>query len=145
MSTDPGTLVGIAVYVTELDRTISFYREVLGLELVERTADYAVLSRGASELSLVVVPPEVASSILVTKPPQVREETPIKPCFLVDSVERAAAAAFVAGGGAKPVESAWDFRGLRHLDGFDPEGNVVQFVERLRSGSHDDSAPRVTA
>lgn len=145
MHTDRGTLAGVAIYVVDLDRSVAFYREALGLAVVEEDDDFIVLSRGANELNLVAVPPDVASSIQITTPPEVREETPIKPSFLVDSIDAAAAAAVAAGGGAKPVGEAWEFRGKRHLDGFDPEGNVVQFVERLRSGSRDVPAPHVTA
>jgi catechol-2,3-dioxygenase len=34
------------------------------------------------------------------------------------------------GGYLKPLEGAWHFRGCVVLDGWDPEGNVVQFKQR---------------
>ena len=35
-----------------------------------------------------------------------------------------------AGGQLDPTDSAWEFRGYRHVDCLDPEGNVVQLRER---------------
>jgi hypothetical protein len=36
-----------------------------------------------------------------------------------------------AAGQLDPAGQAWDFRGRRHLDGLDPEGNVVQLRQAL--------------
>jgi hypothetical protein len=39
------------------------------------------------------------------------------------------AAAKATGGHLKPLKQAWRFRGFVVLDGWDPEGNIVQFKQ----------------
>jgi catechol 2,3-dioxygenase-like lactoylglutathione lyase family enzyme len=126
-------LAGTVIYVKDVSRAVDFYSAVLGVDVVERGDRFAVLSLGSAELNLVAMPTDVVESIVLTEPPAIREETAVKPSFLVPSLAGAAAAAHARGGGADPLARAWAFRGHRHLDGFDPEGNVIQFVERLDS------------
>jgi catechol 2,3-dioxygenase-like lactoylglutathione lyase family enzyme len=122
-----GELRGVVLYAGDIERMAEFYARVLGLSVVERTDSYVVLSGGRSDVSIVAVPDAVASGEPVYS--DVRERTPIKPSFRVASLASVVTAARMHGGGTKPLSTAWEFRGLRHLDGFDPEGNVVQFVE----------------
>jgi len=130
-----GDLSGVVFYAGDVDRLARFYAAVLGLAVVDRADGYAVLNGGGGDVSIVAVPPAVAATLRLQEPPEIREETPVKPSFRVPSLAAAAAAALEHGGGTKPLDTAWDFRGLRHLDGFDPEGNVVQLVEPLDPGS----------
>jgi predicted enzyme related to lactoylglutathione lyase len=60
-----------------------------------------------------------------------REESAIKPAFFVASLAEVVTLATAHGGSIRPLSTAWEFRGLRRLDGFDPEGNVVQLVEPI--------------
>jgi predicted enzyme related to lactoylglutathione lyase len=116
------------VYVVDLDRTSEFYAEVAGLEVLERVdGDYAVLAGPAYELSLVVVPADVAAGIELTDPPQRREEVPVKLSFPVASLDDAAAAAASLGGAVDGQRR--EFRGWRHCHGADPEGNVISVRE----------------
>ncbi len=69
--------------------------------------------------------------ITITKPPSVREDTPLKPAFVVKDLEVVRAAALATGGHLKPLDAAWQIRGATVLDGWDPEGNVVQFKQPL--------------
>ena len=73
----------------------------------------------------------------IASPPDVREETPFKPSFLVPSLEAVRAAAAAAAGQLKPAGSEWRFRGYVHLDGWDPEGNVVQFRQLVSASDPD--------
>jgi hypothetical protein len=84
-------------------------------------------------LTIVQAPEAIAAEIVIETPPVRREETPIKCSFLVGDLARVRAEAEETGGGLLPDEQAWDWRGQRHLDGFDPEGNVVQFRVRLKA------------
>ncbi|MCU0494530.1 MAG: hypothetical protein MUD01_23330, partial [Chloroflexaceae bacterium] len=68
-----------------------------------------------------------AAQVEIASPLVVREETPMKCSFLVGDFAALRAAALATGGGLKPAEAAWRWRGALHLDGWDPEGNVVQF------------------
>ena len=125
--------VAIGAVVRTLGGPATYARELVRALLRRRPPDlhYVVLTDGVAELSVVAVPPEVAAQLRIDRPPQIREETPFKPVFQVRSLTEAADAASAGGGGTQPWDTAWDFRGYRRLDGFDPEGNVVQLAERL--------------
>ena len=72
-------------------------------------------------------PEALVAEVHIATPPERREATPIKCSFLVDDLARVRTEAEATGGGLLPDEQAWEWQGQRHLDGFDPEGNVVQF------------------
>ncbi len=67
----------------------------------------------------------------ISVPPVVRDGTPIKCSFWVENLQHVKTEAEAAGGATKPVSAAWRWRGQLHLDGHDPEGNVVQFRTRV--------------
>ena len=117
----------VVVYAKDIAKVAEFYRQTLNAVSVEETSGFIVLARNALELSVVRIPHEIAETIIIASPPVLREETPVKCSFLVPDFDAVRAAAIATGGGLGPLESAWSWRGLLHLDGFDPEGNVVQF------------------
>ena len=53
----------------------------------------------------------------------------MKPTFVVDDLEVVRASAKANGGYLKPIKQAWRIRGFVVLDGWDPEGNVLQFKQ----------------
>ena len=79
-----------------------------------------------------VINADIAARIELSSPPVVREDTPQKFSFLVASLAEAAQTAAAVGGSFPPPDAAWSWRGMRHLDGHDPEGNVVQLRELAR-------------
>jgi catechol-2,3-dioxygenase len=118
------------LYVRRLDPMCSFYHECFGLEVAETADDYRVLESDAWTLSLVVVPDAVAATLpAASVPPARREETPIKLAFQVPSIEGLRPVMASLGGEMDPAETQWEFRGQRHCDGLDPEGNVVHITE----------------
>jgi len=123
---------GAILYVKDLIVMRAFYEECFGLSAVEPGGhDFCVLASDDWDLSLVVVPKAIAATLVITDPPERREESPVKLAFEVASIEELRPVVNGSGGHAEPAESAWDFRGFRHLDCLDPEGNVVQLRERL--------------
>jgi predicted enzyme related to lactoylglutathione lyase len=76
------------------------------------------------------IPRKYASGIKIARPPLPREDTPFKPTFIVASLEAVRHAAAATGGCLKPADAAWNFRGCTVLDGWDPEGNIIQFRQR---------------
>lgn len=66
----------------------------------------------------------------ITKPPVVREDAPIKLSFRVDDIERARPMIQRLGGDLKESGAAWAWRETKHLDGWGPEGNVIQMRQR---------------
>jgi hypothetical protein len=53
----------------------------------------------------------------------------LKPTFVVSSLAQVRQAVEATGGYLKPEAGARHFRGHVGLDGWDPEGNVVQFKQ----------------
>jgi predicted enzyme related to lactoylglutathione lyase len=128
-------MAGAAViYVQNLDPMAAFYQGCFGMSAAESDERYRVLESRDWNLSLVLMPAEISASIVMTSPPQRRAGTPVKLAFDVDSIEAASPVIGRAGGQVDPLTSAWDFRGFRHLDCLDPEGNVVQLRQRLPAG-----------
>jgi len=53
----------------------------------------------------------------------------MKPAFVVESLENVRTACEKTNGGLKPASDIWDIRGAKVLDGWDPEGNIIQFKQ----------------
>lgn len=121
---------GVVIFAKNKKRVSAFYRGTLDLVAFEEAASHDVLRGHGLEVVVHAIPKRYATSIQISKPPQLREDTPIKPSFFVASLDAVRVAAQGTGGGLKPVEAAWHFRGATVLDGHDPEGNVVQFKQR---------------
>lgn len=115
------------IYAKNKDTVAEFYRSTLSLTVEEADAGFTLLTGPGIELSVVQIPEQIARTFSVASPPEVRESTPLKCSFLVSSFEAVRQAAARTGGSLKPLEAAWSWRGALHLDGNDPEGNVVQF------------------
>ncbi|MBK9516896.1 MAG: glyoxalase/bleomycin resistance/dioxygenase family protein [Anaeromyxobacter sp.] len=117
------------VFALDLERLTRFHEEVLSLRPVERGPHHAVLEAPGHQVVLHAIPPEIASGLEVTRPPQRREEAAIKPFFPVASLAAARAVAASLGGVVDPSDREWAGGGFRACDGHDPEGNVIQLRE----------------
>lgn len=120
----------LVVYAKDKERVSRFYRATLGLEAVESEASYDRLVGNGIELIVDAIPAPLAASIHVTRPPQPRDETPFKPVFECADLRVVRRAARATGGALKPARASWRWNGRILLDGWDPEGNIVQFAER---------------
>jgi predicted enzyme related to lactoylglutathione lyase len=119
-----------AVYAHDAARLAAFYEQALGLQRLEAGASFVLLGAAGLELAVVQVPPAVAATFSIDTPPQLREDTPLKLSLRVADIEALRTAITAQGGGLKPPEAAWSWRGARHLDGWDAEGNVFQLRQR---------------
>ena len=115
------------IFAKDVDRVAAFYAAVLDAKIGERDEDYVVIDADGIELVVHRVSLAAAARIEITRPPALRANAAIKPVFAVASVEKARAAAAAHGGAVKPAEEEWTMRGEQVCDGFDPEGNVIQF------------------
>jgi predicted enzyme related to lactoylglutathione lyase len=120
------------LYVKDLRLMRTFYERCFGLLVAEPVdEDFCVLASDDWELSLVAMSAATAATFVVTDPPGRRESFPVKLAFAVPSIEGLHPAVTGAGGQLDPIGSAWEFRGQRHLDCLDPEGNVLQLRQRV--------------
>ncbi|RZI56115.1 MAG: hypothetical protein EOP14_05990 [Pseudomonas sp.] len=115
-----------SIYAKDAKRLASFYADVLGLSPAEEGLSYILLASNQLELAIVQAPERIAQSVEVATPPRVREETPIKISFLVSDIEQIRQRVETLGGLLKEASLAWSWRGVIHIDGHDPEGNVFQ-------------------
>ncbi|MGI8509778.1 MAG: VOC family protein [Gemmatimonadaceae bacterium] len=120
----------LVIYAQDIARVAEFYERTLSRPVMEQDARFIVVGDSAMEVAIVRMPEALVAANPLGSPPRVREETPLKPSFLVDDLDGVVAAAAATGGGTKPITAAWQWRGQLHLDGHDPEGNPVQFRTR---------------
>ena len=120
---------GAIVYAKDLRRVAQFYAAVADLEIVHEVADHVVLESETHELVVVAIPAAIAARIVITSPPERRENTALKLSFAVPSLAEAREAAKAAGGELNPPAKEWSFQGMRVCDGCDPEGNIIQLRE----------------
>jgi len=120
---------GAVLFAKDLPRMAKFYEELLHLSVAVADRDKVVLESAEFLLVVHAVPPEVAESITITSPPELRTNVPIKLFFPVASLAEARAKASSLGGALYPSHKEWGGRGFRACDGYDPEGNIVQLRE----------------
>lgn len=123
---------GCVIFAKDIQTMSAFYQSVLNMKPVETKDTHHVLSNGVIELVIHGIPKKIADSILIKTPPDIREATAIKPAFVVESLEQVRRACEETNGGIKPPENAWSIRGALVIDGWDPEGNVIQFKQFSR-------------
>jgi hypothetical protein len=121
---------GLVVFAKNKKRVSNFYATTLDLAVEESDSSHDLLRGRGYEVVIHSIPKKYAATISITSPPEPRDETPFKPTFVVLSLARVRAAAEAAGGYLKPEAGAWHFRGCTVIDGWDPEGNIVQFKQR---------------
>lgn len=124
-------LVQVILFAVDLSRMETFYRQELGLALVEGSpADgWIRLDAGGCVLALHAIPEPIAAGIQIEDPPRPRADTPLKLAFHVDDIEASCRAL------AKAGAIMYDIRrsdGVAMCDGLDPEGNVFQITTRAR-------------
>lgn len=120
-------LQGLVIFAKNKELVSSFYQQALGLKLEESDKTHDLLVGQGHEVVVHAISKAYANSIEIATPPVPRDETPMKPTFVVEDLEVVRSAAKATGGFLKPLKQAWKFRGFVVLDGWDPEGNIVQF------------------
>jgi predicted enzyme related to lactoylglutathione lyase len=120
---------GLVVFAKNKKLVSSFYQQALGLEIHESDSSHDLLRGHGYEVVVHTIPRKYAAGITIARPPEPRDETPFKPTFVVPSLIQVRSAAETTGGHLKPEAAAWHFRGHIVLDGWDPEGNIVQFKQ----------------
>jgi predicted enzyme related to lactoylglutathione lyase len=117
------------IFAKDVAVLAQFYREVAEMTEVNSDQDKVVLDEHGFQLVIHGIPEIIAESIAISTPPAVREETPIKICLPVMTIEAARSKAAKLGGQVAPKAQEWSARGFRACDAYDPEGNVFQVRE----------------
>lgn len=122
----PTPLPAVVVFVADVARLTTFYRELAQMTLVHAAPDHAVLEIDGLQLVIHGLPPGVADVPTPGQALYVREDSYVKLCLPVRSIASARAMAASLGGAIRPETQEWEARGFRACDGYDPEGNVIQ-------------------
>ncbi len=115
-------LASALLYVKDLAALTAFYRALLDTAPVNESPGWVEFPAGAATLGLHAIPGPIAEQIVISTPPEPREETPIKLIFAVPdlALERARLAAL----GITLIERPWGA-----CDGMDPEGNIFTITQ----------------
>ena len=124
-----GAGMSLVVYAKDVPRVSAFYAAVLGVSAEHPDPTYAVLDGDHWQLVVQAIPPAYADEITIGDPPELREDTPVKPVFPVSRIAAAREQAAAHGGGIAAPDREWTFRRSLRCDGFDPEGNVLQLSQ----------------
>jgi predicted enzyme related to lactoylglutathione lyase len=120
---------GAVIFTGDHKRLANFYEAVTGLTVSFADDKVTVLRSDSFELVIHLLPNESR----VNQPPQVRQDSYIKPFFPVTSLSGARERAAALGGQLRPAEEEWTARGFRACEAIDPDGNVIQFREEATS------------
>jgi catechol 2,3-dioxygenase-like lactoylglutathione lyase family enzyme len=114
----------LILFTGDVDRLATFYRDVLGLRVLETSTGWCVLDAGGVKLALHGIPKQVAGE--VADPPVKREDSYWKPTFLVDDLDATLAHLAAHGVAMSPPRT---FGPRSFSDGMDPDGNVFQIAK----------------
>ncbi len=112
------------LFVKEARRAKLFYIEALGGSLLREDEHHAVIDWQGFHLVVHQIPPQLASSVVVSVPPERREAASLRLDYPVGDMVKARAAAKRLGGQIDDAPPAWAEAGLPFFLGYDPEGNV---------------------
>ena len=130
-STSQSGQAGLVVFAKSVKKLSAFYVRTLGLEVLESTRSHQLLGGNGYEVVVHAIPAKIAREITIAKPPVLREDSAMKPSFVVPDLQALRLAVVATGGWLKPEDMAWAIRGYTVLDGCDPEGNILQFKQKL--------------
>jgi predicted enzyme related to lactoylglutathione lyase len=121
---------GLFIYAKDCERLTAFYQSILGMTRLHVSSELAVLQSQELQLIVHAIPAQIASTIVITTPPQRREDSALKFFFTVPSIVDVRAQARALGGDV--YYDLWDGPGFRACNAIDPEGNVFQLRESTR-------------
>ena len=135
---------GLFVYAKDLDRMASFYESVATMARLHATDELIVLQSPDFQLLVHRIPTQFADGIVITSPPQRRENSALKFFFTVESLAETGSLIGRLGGAVFPEQ--WQGPGFVVKNACDPEGNVFQIRQgagswRQRWTSNSDSSP----
>lgn len=119
------------VFVANVAKMTQFYQELASMTIVHGDNDHTVLEVEGFQLVIHALRGEPEVVPRPTGQIRVREDSYIKVCLPVASIDAARSTGAALGGSIKPSTAEWESpsRRFRACDGHDPEGNVFQVRE----------------
>jgi len=121
----------VVLIATDLEASVRFYADTLGLPISHRAADFVQFDTGTTRLAL--FSDEAMAATLGRAPVRGSGGEAFEIGFFVDDCDAAYAELRAAGVStvAKPTNRAW---GQRTAYVADPDGNLVELVQKLPAG-----------
>ena len=119
---------GLFVYAKDLERMARFYESVATMARLHANEELAVLQSRDIQLLVHRIPAHLADGIVITSPPQRRENSALKFFFTVESLAETGSLIGRLGGAVFPEQ--WQGPGFVVKNACDPEGNVFQIRQR---------------
>lgn len=126
---------GAVIFAADVDRVARFYEVILTMSPVYIEPGLRVIASDRTELVIHGVPEQLSAPAVAGTAPVPREDTAIKPFFVVQSLAKARDMAPLLGGYVFPPDREFASRRFRACNACDPEGNIVQFRELLVSAT----------
>lgn len=120
----PPARSGVFIYAKDHDRLSAFYQSVLGMSAAHRTEQMHILRSSDMQIIVHAMPSHVASQVVISSPPQLRDNAAIKFFCTVESILAAQQAANGLGG--QVFNEQWSGPGFVVRNASDPEGNIFQ-------------------
>ena len=118
---------GLFIYAKDYERLAKFYEAVAGMSRLHVSDELIVLQSPDIQILVHKLPGQFTKDIVITSPPQKRENTALKFFFTVTSLSKART---IAGGlGGEIFSEKWSGPGFVVCNAMDPEGNVFQVRE----------------
>lgn len=124
---------GCVIFSKDMKAMSAFYQATLNMKIRDSSDLYIALGNDHYELLIHPISEDIASTITIESPPKLRGNTAVKLVFGVDSLSAVRKACKLTGGGLKGEAHSWEFNGCKVVDGWDPEGNVIQFRQSVPS------------
>lgn len=122
-------LPGAVIFAKDVARLAAFYEQIFTLAVKYTAPDKVILETSSLLLVIHAIPASVANNITITEPPLIRENSALKLILPVANLAETRSKASALGGGLAPESMEWSAGSFNACDGFDPEGNVLQFRE----------------
>lgn len=117
----------LLIFACDKAKVSCFYQRVLALTVTESTQSHDLLTGSGYEIFVHTIPEWESSPAVLASRPEPRSDALLKPIFTVMDLAKTRVAVEEMGGFLLPPERAWKYRCWMVLDGWDPEGNVLQF------------------
>jgi len=121
---------GALIYAIDVEHLAHFYEVMLSMRRLVTTEELVVLESADIQLVIHAIPPDIARTVVVTSPPEPRQQSAIRFFFTVPSISDARATASEIGGAVYTQQ--WPGTGFVMCNGHDPEGNIFQIRELKR-------------
>ena len=117
----------VVIWADKFDESAEFYRLLLAGSLEHASEGFVEVCSANNCIKLHKVPAEWASEI--SNPPVIREDNPLKPIFVVDSIAKARAAVGETAGHVETADKEFRHGDSTYCNAVDPDGNVVQLSQ----------------